>query len=288
MDIVFANPPPPATELRAALRDSCREDETEAVARILAAVEIPADMRDRIAQRARGFVAVVRRQRLGKGGIDAFLHEYALSSPEGVALLCLAEALLRIPDAETVDRLIRDKIGQADWESHLGRSESIFVNASTWALMLTGRLLRTAPTAHDLRTALRRFVARSGEPVVRQALMTAMHILGRQFVMGRTIEEALGRAGGAEQNGYRHSYDMLGEAAHTAVDAARYAAATTARSRRSVVRRGTELLLRPQASRSNYRPCTRATRRLSASGFCPNCLRFSSTSPATQGKSASV
>src|SRR6201987_732797 len=225
MDIVFATPALPATAVRAAIRDSGREDETEAVARILAAVEIPADMRDRIAERARGFVAAVRHQRLGKGGIDAFLHEYALSSPEGVALLCLAEALLRIPDAETVDRLIRDKIGEADWESHLGRSESIFVNASTWALMLTGRLLRAAPTAHDLRTALRRFAARSGEPVVRQAVMTAMHILGRQFVMGRTIQEALGRASGVEQDGYRHSYDMLGEAAHTVADAARYAAA---------------------------------------------------------------
>jgi len=211
--------------LRAAIRDSCRADETEAAARILAAGEIPANMRDRIAERARGFVAAVRRRRLGKGGIDAFLHEYALSSPEGVALLCLAEALLRIPDAETVDQLIRDKIGEADWESHLGRSESIFVNASTWALMLTGRLLRAAPTAHDLRTALRHFVARSGEPVVRQAVTAAMHILGRQFVMGRTIEEALGRVSGAEQHGYRHSYDMLGEAAHTAADAARYAAA---------------------------------------------------------------
>ena len=148
MDIVFAEAPSPATPLRAAIRDSCRGDETKAVARILAAADIPADMRDRIADRARGFVAAVRRQRLGKGGIDAFLHEYSLSSPEGVALLCLAEALLRIPDKETVDRLIRDKIGAADWGSHLGHSESIFVNASTWALMLTGRLLRAAPTAH--------------------------------------------------------------------------------------------------------------------------------------------
>src|SRR6516225_5479078 len=224
-DIVFAEAPPRAMPLRAAIRDVCREDETKAVARILAAADIPADMRDRIADRARGFVAAVRRQRLGKGGIDAFLHEYALSSPEGVALLCLAEALLRIPDKETVDRLIRDKIGEADWESHLGRSESIFVNASTWALMLTGRLLRAARTAHDLRTALRHFVARSGEPVVRQAVTAAMHILGRQFVMGRTIEEALGRVSGGERHGYRHSYDMLGEAAHTAADAARYAAA---------------------------------------------------------------
>jgi len=225
MDIVFANAPPQATLLRAAIRDTCREDETKAVARILAAAEVPADMRDRIAERARRLVAAVRRERLCKGGIDAFLHEYALSSPEGVALLCLAEALLRIPDTETVDRLIRDKIGAADWGSHLGHSESIFVNASTWALMLTGRLLRAAPTAHDLRTVLRRFVARSGEPVVRQAITAAIDIIGRQFVMGRTIEEALERASGAEQNSYRHSYDMLGEAAHTAADAARYAAA---------------------------------------------------------------
>jgi RHH-type transcriptional regulator, proline utilization regulon repressor / proline dehydrogenase / delta 1-pyrroline-5-carboxylate dehydrogenase len=225
MDIVFAAPLPRAAPLRAAVSDSYRIDENKAVARILAAAEIPADMRDRIAERARELVSAVRSRHLGRGGIDAFLHEYALSSPEGVALLCLAEALLRIPDIETVDRLIRDKIGETDWASHLGHSDSIFVNASTWALMLTGRLLRAAPTAHDLRTALRRFLARSGEPVVRQAITAALDILGRQFVMGRTIEEALGRASGAEQLGYRHSYDMLGEAAHTAADAARYAAA---------------------------------------------------------------
>jgi len=225
MDAVFTTPPPPATPLRAVLRDSCRIDETAAAARILAAAEIPADMQDRVAERARGLVTAVRRERLGKGGIDAFLHEYALSSPEGVALLCLAEALLRIPDAETVDRLIRDKIGEADWERHLGHSQSVFVNASTWALMLTGRLLRSDTAEHDLRATLRHFVVRSGEPVVRQAVTAAMHILGRQFVMGRTIAEAVDRARGAEQAGYRHSYDMLGEAAHTAADAARYAAA---------------------------------------------------------------
>jgi RHH-type transcriptional regulator, proline utilization regulon repressor / proline dehydrogenase / delta 1-pyrroline-5-carboxylate dehydrogenase len=225
MDIVFAPPPPPATSLRASIRASSREDETEAVARILAAAETSAETPDRIAERARGLVAAVRRERLGKGGIDAFLHEYALSSREGVALLCLAEALLRIPDAGNVDRLIREKIGEADWASHLWHSESVFVNASTWALMLTGRLLRADPTSQDLSAALRRFAARSSEPVVRQAVTAAMHILGRQFVMGRTIEEALERARGAEQQGYRHSYDMLGEAAHTAADAARYAAA---------------------------------------------------------------
>jgi RHH-type transcriptional regulator, proline utilization regulon repressor / proline dehydrogenase / delta 1-pyrroline-5-carboxylate dehydrogenase len=225
MEIITANPFSPAPPLRAAIRASCRIDESEAVARILAAAEIPVEMRDRIADQARALVTAVRRERLGKGGIDAFLHEYALSSPEGVALLCLAEALLRVPDAETVDRLIRDKIGEANWESHLGRSESIFVNASTWALMLTGRLLHAEPAELDLRGALHRLVARSGEPLVRQAVTAAMRILGRQFVIGRTIEEAIEHAREAERHGYRHSYDMLGEEARTAADAARYFAA---------------------------------------------------------------
>src|SRR5262245_48003394 len=225
MGIVAATPFPPAPPLRAAIRASCRTHEEEAVGRILAAAAIPAEMRDRIAERARMLVGAVRRERVGKGGIDAFLHEYALSTPEGVALLCLAEALLRVPDAETVDRLIRDKIGEVHWERHLGRSESIFVNASTWALMLTGRLLHAEPGERDFREALRRFLARSGEPVVRQAVTAAMRILGRQFVIGRTIAEALERAREPEREGYRHSYDMLGEAARTAADAARYFAA---------------------------------------------------------------
>ncbi len=173
---------------------------------------------------ARQLVETVRRERLGKGGLDALLHEYALSSPEGVALMCLAEALLRIPDSETVDKLIRDKIAAADWRSHLGHSGSLFVNASTWALMLTGRLLRP-DNEGDLVDALRRLVARSSEPVWRQAVTAAMRILAGQFVMGRTIEEALDRARDAERHGYRHSFDMLGEAARTMADAERYHAA---------------------------------------------------------------
>jgi RHH-type transcriptional regulator, proline utilization regulon repressor / proline dehydrogenase / delta 1-pyrroline-5-carboxylate dehydrogenase len=225
MEIVFRFPPPPASPLRAAVRDRTRLDEAMADEEILAAVDLPSDARDRIAKTASGLVAAVRRARRGKGGIDAFLHEYALSSQEGVALLCLAEALLRVPDAETIDRLIRDKLGEADWARHLGHSDSVFVNASTWALMLTGRLLRNEPAARDLRAALRRFAMRSGEPVVRQAVTAAMRILARQFVMGRTIEEALDRARSGEAEGYRHSYDMLGEAAHTAADAERYLAA---------------------------------------------------------------
>ncbi len=145
MAVVFPAPLPPPSPLRAAVRDHQHLDETGADAEILAAAEIAPAARDRIAKTARRLVAAVRRERHGKGGIDAFLHEYALSSQEGVALMCLAEALLRIPDAETVDRLIRDKLGEADWARHLGQSESLFVNASTWALMLTGRLVHVEP-----------------------------------------------------------------------------------------------------------------------------------------------
>ncbi|HEY8873980.1 MAG TPA: proline dehydrogenase family protein, partial [Stellaceae bacterium] len=225
MDLVFSTPPPPESPLRAAIRDAHRLDETAADAQILADAAIPADSQGRIAATARRLVAAVRRERHGRGGLDAFLQEYALSSPEGVALMCLAEALLRIPDADTVDRLIRDKIGSADWQRHLGHSASIFVNASTWALMLTGRLLHpdsVRPGGGDLAGVLHRFAARAGEPVWRPAVTAAMRILAGQFIMGRTIEDALARAQGAERHGYRHSYDMLGEAARTMPDAGRY------------------------------------------------------------------
>ncbi|MBV9332187.1 MAG: bifunctional proline dehydrogenase/L-glutamate gamma-semialdehyde dehydrogenase PutA, partial [Alphaproteobacteria bacterium] len=157
-------------------------------------------------------------------GIDAFMREYALSSDEGVALMCLAEALLRVPDPETADRLIRDKIGGARWDAHRSRSDSMFVNASTWALMLTGRLVQfNAGTAGDFEGVLKRLVARTGEPFVRQAIAYAMRMLGRQFVLGRTIEEALKEARPQIEAGYLFSFDMLGEAAYTRADATRYA-----------------------------------------------------------------
>ena len=228
MSFVFVDPPPPEPPLRAAVAAANRRDEAEADALILADAQLSPDADRRIRVTARRLVARVREAGLARGGIDAFLHEYRLSTPEGVALMCLAEALLRIPDSDTVDRLIRDKIAAADWHSHLGHSGSVFVNASTWALMLTGRLLQAEAAPHDLGHAVQRFVARSGEPVVRQAVLAAMRILGRQFVMGRTIDEALERARGPEHRAYRHSYDMLGEAARTAADAERYHAAYAA------------------------------------------------------------
>ena len=151
------------------------------------------------------------------------MHEYGLTSEEGIILMCLAEALLRIPDADTADALIAEKIGEGRWEKHLGASDSWFVNASTFGLMLTGRVVRlgedkgTGPAA-----TLKRLIARSGEPIIRQAVRQAMRILGDNFVLGRTIEEALDRAEEYEAQGYRFSFDMLGERAKTAADAERY------------------------------------------------------------------
>jgi RHH-type proline utilization regulon transcriptional repressor/proline dehydrogenase/delta 1-pyrroline-5-carboxylate dehydrogenase len=221
--MIFDKPLPGGDPAWSAIGARYRADETSVVEALLAELALPPDALDRIAERARALVAAVRKKRLGQGGLDAFLHEYALSSQEGVILMCLAEALLRIPDAETADRLIRDKLRLADWEKHLGKSESIFVNASTWALMLTGRVMKLGEfKAKNLTAGFGRMVSRSGEPVIRQAMMQAMRILGGQFVMGRTIEEALERARAEEGIGYRHSYDMLGEAARTARDAERY------------------------------------------------------------------
>lgn len=175
----------------------------------------------RIDKRARILSEQLRETRLKKGGLDAFLNEYDLSSEEGIALMCLAEALLRIPDAATRDRLIKDKILSADWEQHLGKSNSWFVNAGTFALMLTGTLLQEK-NKNSFLGSLKRLVARAGEPVIRKAIMQGMAILGKQFVMGETIEEALSRAKPEERKGYRYSYDMLGEAAKTAPDADMY------------------------------------------------------------------
>lgn len=209
--------------LQRAICTAYRVDEKQCLDELLIQADLPQDALTRIQDTARKLVIDVRKRRLGKGGLDAFLFEYDLSSEEGVALMCLAEALLRIPDNETIDKLIKDKITQPDWEQHLGKSKSTFVNAATWALMLTGKVISPhRATTHNLSTVLQRLTRRSGEPVIREAVAQAMKILGRQFVMGQTIEEAIKRAAPNENKGFRYSYDMLGEEACTEADAAKY------------------------------------------------------------------
>lgn len=208
--------------LRQALRAYYRIDETTVVNELIARARFTPAQQQRILERARPLVQTIRDARLNSSGIEAFLNTYDLSSREGVVLMCMAEALLRIPDTETVDRLIRDKIGPTDWVHRLGASNSTFVNAGTWALMLTGRIVKLENADKNLGSTLKRLIARVGEPVIRQAIIGAMRILGKQFVMGRNIEEALERARAAEKHGYRHTFDMLGEASRTTADALRY------------------------------------------------------------------
>ncbi|MEL7451619.1 MAG: proline dehydrogenase family protein, partial [Pseudomonadota bacterium] len=201
-------------------------DETECVERLLEAARLDPAATDRVQTRAADLVRAVRTGRTDSGGLDAFLIEYDLSSQEGVVLMCLAEALLRIPDADTADKLIRDKLVSGDWRGHLGASQSLFVNASTWGLMLTGRIIGPdEDVVEDPSGFLSRMVSRAGEPVVRAAMRKAMRIMGHQYVMGRTIDEALQRAQDKENRAFRHSFDMLGEAALTMADAEEYFAA---------------------------------------------------------------
>ena len=208
--------------LRQAIRAATLADEAETARRLIDGVGLEAGQRRAVSIRAANLVRAVRAA--GEPGIvPRFLTEYGLTSREGVALMCLAEALLRVPDAETVDALIADKIAPADWGRHLGHSSSSLVNASTWALLLTGRVV--APEDEDdegLAASLHGVLRRLGEPVVRRAVSHAMRELGQRFVLGRTIEEAAERAREMEARGCTYSYDMLGEAARTEADARRY------------------------------------------------------------------
>ncbi len=195
-------------------------DETEAVTALLAARPLSPEQRASVRAQAVDLVRTARQSAKRQGVVESFLQEFSLSTREGLALMCLAEALLRTPDQDTRDRLIAEKIGGADWASHLGQSDSLFVNASTWGLMLTGKLVEVDDQARsDPPGFLRGLVERIGEPVVRRAVAQAIGIMGEQFVLGRTIESALKRAA---KEGQICSFDMLGEGARTAADAARY------------------------------------------------------------------
>jgi RHH-type proline utilization regulon transcriptional repressor/proline dehydrogenase/delta 1-pyrroline-5-carboxylate dehydrogenase len=216
----FAQSIRPQNPLREAITSACRRPEPDSVPLLIAAASLPAETMAAAASLARALVMKLR-GKVRRGGIEGLIHEYALSSQEGVALMCLAEALLRIPDDATRDALIRDKIAGGDWEAHLGHSPSLFVNAATWGLMLTGRLTATH-SERGLSAALARLIARGGEPLIRSAVNLAMRLMGEQFVAGQTIGEALERGQGWEAKGFRYSYDMLGEAAVTEAQARRY------------------------------------------------------------------
>lgn len=209
------------TPLRSAITAAYRRDEREMIHWLLSQVKLNASAQENVQVLARDLVAAVREKRTRASGVDALMHEFSLSSEEGVALMCLAEALLRIPDHETADRLIADKISKGNWRKHLGESPSLFVNAATWGLLITGKLVGTN-SEQGLGSALTKLIAKGGEPLIRKGVDLAMRMLGNQFVTGQTIEEALANSRANEARGYRYSYDMLGEAALTEEDAARY------------------------------------------------------------------
>ncbi len=217
-DEILRDPSP----LRAAVTAAYRRDEATAVQWLLGQIRDGGPATTGQAQAlARRLVTAVREKRTRASGVDALMHQFSLSSDEGVALMCLAEALLRIPDSATADRLIADKISKGDWRKHLGESPSLFVNAATWGLLVTGKLVGSS-SEEKLGSAITRLIAKGGEPLIRKGVDLAMRMLGNQFVTGQTIDEAIRNGRDNEARGYRYSYDMLGEAALTEADAANY------------------------------------------------------------------
>ncbi|WP_276808004.1 trifunctional transcriptional regulator/proline dehydrogenase/L-glutamate gamma-semialdehyde dehydrogenase [Castellaniella defragrans] len=214
----FAQEVLPQSVLRAAITAAYRRPEPECVAMLVDQAE--SSQPERVETLARRLVQTLRDKRKG-GGVEGLIQEFSLSSQEGVALMCLAEALLRIPDQATRDALIRDKISHGDWRAHVGESRSLFVNAATWGLLVTGKLV-SVNSEQNLSQALTRLIAKGGEPLIRRGVNMAMRLMGEQFVTGQTISSALANSRKFEDIGFRYSYDMLGEAATTAEDAARY------------------------------------------------------------------
>ncbi|RKP45655.1 trifunctional transcriptional regulator/proline dehydrogenase/L-glutamate gamma-semialdehyde dehydrogenase [Trinickia fusca] len=216
----FAQNVQPQSVLRAAITAAYRRPETECVPFLIGEARLPESLAGDVRKMATKLVETLRAKSTG-GGVEGLIHEFSLSSQEGVALMCLAEALLRIPDRATRDALIRDKISKGDWRSHVGHAPSLFVNAATWGLMITGKLVTTNSEA-GLSSALTRLIGKGGEPLIRKGVDMAMRLMGEQFVTGETISEALANSRKYEARGFRYSYDMLGEAATTEEDAQRY------------------------------------------------------------------
>ena len=221
--MLFEYPQIPCGASRQKIRDFYRVDENIAIESIMPIAETGVKVRTRTWERARKLVVEIRRKQVGKGGVDALLQEFAISSEEGVVLMCLAEALLRVPDKMTADALISDKLSGGDWISHIGQSDSMFVNASSWGLLLTGKLVNYRKVNNSSQFGvMKKMVGRLGEPVIRKAVRQSMELMGSQFVMGENIKRALKRARAMEEKGYTYSYDMLGEGARTMLDADRY------------------------------------------------------------------
>lgn len=197
-------------------------DEDALMPQLCVLAEPNQEIRYKIEAQARLLIDNIRSQDDIAHAVDKLLQEYSLDNEEGVILMCLAEALMRIPDAETADALIRDKLSEAEWDEHLGKSESIFVNASTWGLMLTGKVIGVGNKTKTPANLLSRLIKRAGEPVIRSAMHQAMRIMGKQFVLGRTIDEAIKNSKSYRAKGYTYSFDMLGEAAFTDADAKTY------------------------------------------------------------------
>ncbi|MDO9979434.1 bifunctional proline dehydrogenase/L-glutamate gamma-semialdehyde dehydrogenase PutA [Glaesserella parasuis] len=211
---------PQATAIRPTLSEHYRCDEEQLVKQLIPQARVD-EHAEGIKTLTKKLVEKVRNARQKASGVDALMHEFSLSSEEGVALMCLAEALLRIPDKATADKLIRDKIAKGDWRSHVGNSPSLFVNAAAWGLVVTGKLVATHSES-SLSFSLSRLIQKGGEPLIRKGVDVAMRLLGKQFVTGETIQQAIKNGEKRFAMGYRYSYDMLGEAAFTAEDAKRY------------------------------------------------------------------
>lgn len=208
------------SELRNKITQNYRRDETECIQNLLEILDWDESKEQKISQLATDLIQQVRDNRMKGKGVDALMQEFKLSTQEGVALMCLAESLLRIPDAYTQNKLVRDKIKTGDWKSHT-KSGNFFVNASSWGLVLTGKLVSNE-SEDSLTNSIINVVGKFGEPVIRKSMETAVRVMGNQFVMGETIAKALQASIAPEKRGYQFSYDMLGEAALTDEDAERY------------------------------------------------------------------
>ncbi|MGV6825989.1 MAG: bifunctional proline dehydrogenase/L-glutamate gamma-semialdehyde dehydrogenase PutA [bacterium] len=211
---------------RKKIRQLTHADESVCVERLLQESQLSLEQRELIVAKGRELVTRCRLNSEKAGMLDKFMQQYSLSSKEGVALMCLAESLLRVPDAETADHLIAEKVLSGNWTEYRGLSDSMFVNASTWGLMLTGRVVHLDDEiTNDTESWLKRIVNRLGEPLVRGSIRQAMKVMGQQYVLGKTIEEAVARGRKENREGTRFSFDMLGEGARTMADAQRYHAA---------------------------------------------------------------